>query len=90
VNETGPFGTGAEARAAARALGGEPRPGWSILSPDQRRAMLTAACEAAGVELGAYDERVIGWLAGWEDETCAVVAGLITRAAAQVTEADDG
>jgi hypothetical protein len=77
---TGPFSTETEARAAARALGGEPRPGWSILSEDQRRRMLTAACEAAGVTLGAYDERIIGWLAGWEDETCAVVAGIVTRA----------
>ena len=41
---------------------------------------LTAACETAGVELGAYDRRVLTWLARWEPEMCAVVAGLILRA----------
>ncbi|WP_141579637.1 hypothetical protein [Actinomadura sp. WMMA1423] len=46
------------------------------LSLDQ----LTAACEAAGVELGAYDLRILRWLAGWEPETCAVIAGIILRA----------
>jgi hypothetical protein len=45
-------------------------------------AMLTDACTAAGVELGAYDRRILGWLAGWEPTTCAVVAGIIARAAA--------
>ena len=30
--------------------------------------------------LGAYDRRILGWLARWEPTTCAVVAGLITRA----------
>jgi hypothetical protein len=38
------------------------------------------ACSAAGVEVGAHDHRVLVWLAGWGPETCAVVAGLITRA----------
>ncbi len=45
-------------------------------------AMLTDACAAAGVELGAYDRRILRWLAGWEPTTCAVVAGIIARAAA--------
>jgi hypothetical protein len=35
----------------------------------------------AGVHLGAYDHQIITWLAGWERSTCAVVAGLISRAA---------
>ena len=43
-------------------------------------AMLRAACEGADVELGAYDLRILAWLAGWEPQVCAVVAGLITRA----------
>jgi hypothetical protein len=43
-------------------------------------AMLRAACEWADVELGAYDLRILAWLAGWEPQVCAVVAGLITRA----------
>jgi hypothetical protein len=90
MNQAGPFATEAEARAAARTLGGPPDPGWSILSGEQRRQMLTAACDAAGVGLGDYDARIIGWLAGFEDGACAVIAGLVTRAAAQVTDAGDG
>lgn len=77
---TGPFSTEAEASTAALALGGPPRPGWSILSPDQRLRMLTAACEEAGVTLGAYDTRILEWLSGWEDSICGVVAGIVTRA----------
>lgn len=42
--------------------------------------MLADACSAAGVQLGAYDRRILAWLAGWEPQTCAVVAGLISRA----------
>jgi hypothetical protein len=44
------------------------------------RDRLTAACAAAGVELGAYDRRIVEWLAGWEPETVAVVVGLVVRA----------
>ena len=42
--------------------------------------LLDEACEAACVKVGAYDHRILTWLAGFEPETCAVVAGLITRA----------
>lgn len=43
-------------------------------------ALLADACNHAGVTLGAYDARILEWLAGLEPDTCAVVAGLITRA----------
>jgi hypothetical protein len=43
-------------------------------------ARLADACEGAAVTVGAYDSRILTWLAGWEPQTCAVVAGLITRA----------
>lgn len=43
--------------------------------------LLLDACERAGVTLGAYDARIVRWLAGGEPETCAVIAALITRAA---------
>lgn len=43
-------------------------------------AHLLDASERAGVALGAFDGRILSWLAHWEPETCAVVAGLITRA----------
>jgi len=76
---TSPFETEREARAAAHALV-PPDKGWSILSAAQNRQLLGRACEAAGIEMGRYDDRIIEWLAGWEDATCAVIAGLITRA----------
>ena len=38
---------------------------------------------------GAYDHRILTWLAGWEPQICAVVAALITRAhAAGLARAD--
>lgn len=45
--------------------------------------MLAAACHAAGVSLGAFDQRVLSWAAEFEDASAASIAGLITRAAQQ-------
>jgi hypothetical protein len=42
--------------------------------------ILRESCAAAGVALGAFDRRIVSWLAGWGPETCAVIAGLIIRA----------
>ena len=50
-------------------------------------AYLRQACDQADVALGAFDTRILAWLAGWEPETCAVVAGLITRAHASGSNA---
>ncbi len=75
----GPYETSTEAHAAAVAAI-SPLDGWTILSEEQNRQLLLDACAAAGVEPGEYDRRILGWLAGFEDFTCAVVAGLITRA----------
>jgi hypothetical protein len=47
--------------------------------------MITQACDVAGVELGAFDRRIVAWLSGFEPTTCAVVAGLVDRAAARIT-----
>lgn len=76
----GPFETERQAHAAAVEAGGPLQPGWSILVEAQRRNVLLAACAGAGVELGAYDARILAWLARWEDSTVAVVAGLVSRA----------
>ena len=57
----------------------EAAPGPGRMQPPNL-AMLRAACERPDVELGAYDLRILAWLAGWEPQVCAVVAGLITRA----------
>ena len=43
---------------------------------------LEDACRDAGVELGAFDRRIVEWLAGYESSTVQVVVGLIARAAA--------
>jgi|SRR5579862_3561569 len=77
---TGPFATDRQAADAARLIGGPLREGWSILSAKQNEQLLVQACESAGITLGAYDQRILTWLSGFEDSTCAVIAGLITRA----------
>jgi hypothetical protein len=41
---------------------------------------VTGALGAAGVELGAYDERIAAWLTTWDPETVAVVLGWVERA----------
>lgn len=76
----GPFSTEREAEAFAWEFGGPPSEGWHILSDAQNHQMLLKACELAGVSLGAYDRRILPWLAEWEDTACAVVAALIIRA----------
>ena len=77
----GPFETECEARAAAHDVV-RPEPGWSILRKSQNLVVLERACEAAGVELGVYDRRILDWLSGFEDSICGVVAGLVARAVA--------
>lgn len=49
---------------------------------DAQLRHLEAACAAAGVELGAHDEKILAWLAGYEASTVQVIIGLISRAAA--------
>lgn len=84
----GPFETERQAsqtpavRAVYAEFRADPGPG-RMDAPNAR--MITAACDAAGVELGAYDRRIIAWLAGFEPQTCAVVAGMVTRAAVGLT-----
>jgi hypothetical protein len=80
---TGPFETEREARElpAVQAVyeAFDADPGVGKMAPHTRR-MLIAACDAAGVELGAFDRRILSWLSGFEPETAAVIAALITRA----------
>lgn len=54
---------------------------------------LADACQEAGVAVGAYDRRILGWLAKWEPATVQVVIGLIARAHAAgwaAASAEDG
>lgn len=73
--------TEAQARAvpAVRAVYAEP-PGQGRWAPLNHR-MICEALSAAGVHVGSYDHRIIWWLAGWEPQVCAVIAGFIIRAA---------
>jgi hypothetical protein len=64
-------------RAVYAAFGADP--GVGRMARHNER-MLWESCAAAGVALGAFDARVVSWLAGWEPGTCAVIAGLIGRA----------
>lgn len=85
---TGPYETESEALAGPlyqeiRAL----RDSGLIRSGDPNRLVhgtqlryLEAACAEAGVELGAFDRKILEWLAGWEASTVQVVVGLIERA----------
>jgi len=43
-------------------------------------AILTSACDEAGVVLGAYDRRVLERMAGADPEECASAAGIVRRA----------
>ena len=72
----GPFETEAGARAAAAHVIASPPRAWQAGS----HRLLCEALTATGVESGAYDHRVITWLAGYEPQMCAAVAGLIARA----------
>lgn len=81
----GPFETEQQARETpeVRAVWAvfDAEPGTGKMAP-HNYLMLVSACEAAGVDLGgpsSYDRQILAWLAGWEPQTCAVVAGLISR-----------
>ena len=80
---TGPFESEQEVRqlAAVRAVydAFDRDHGPGKMAPHGHR-ILEEACEAAGVKIGAYDHRILVWLARWGPATCAVAAGLITRA----------
>jgi hypothetical protein len=45
---------------------------------EERRAALLAALD--GVQLGAYDQRILHWLAGWDVPVVAAVVSLLWRA----------
>ena len=77
----GPFQTRREADDAARHIYHlDPGTGaWQAAS----HRMLEDACTAAGVTLGAFDQEILLWLAGWTPSTVAVLAGLISRARAR-------
>jgi hypothetical protein len=83
VNDHGPFETESQALAApaVRAVYRAYEAGTMSLH-DGAADLLLSACERAGVTIGAYDRRILLWLAGFEPQAVAAVAGVIARAAA--------
>ncbi len=51
------------------------------LVPAGERAQILAAA-LAGIELGAWDLRIAGWLAGWDAATVVTIASWIARSRA--------
>lgn len=77
----GPYETEQQARADVAEVYKQSRyPVRRCVLAEANYANLTNACQRADVVLGAFDSRVLVWLANYEPETCAVVIGLITRA----------
>jgi|SRR6185437_9638106 len=66
-----------DVRAIHEAFGRDP--GAGNMAPHIHR-MLCEALAGAGVELGAFDDRVVGWLSGWEPHVVKAIAAMITRA----------
>ena len=79
----GPFESGADVsrtpavQAVFAAFDADP--GVGKMQP-MNQQMLDKACTAAGVELGAYDQQILAWLASWGPHECKVIADIITRA----------
>ncbi len=95
ARDHGPFDTEQQARElpAVQAVYAAFRadPGTGKMQPHTQRLLLDALA-AAGVYLGAYDHQIVLWLAQWEPQVCAVIAGWIERAsqAAEVERARSG
>jgi hypothetical protein len=87
VEDLGPFETEQQARElpAVRAVYAD---GAGKMTAHSLSMLLDALAEA-GVYLGAYDHRIAEWLAGWEPQTVAVIAGWVQRASAAAVRADE-
>jgi len=62
-----------------RRLSGRCPTAWRAMA-EANLARLRVTCERAGVGMGAFDARILAWLAEYEPETCVVIAGLVSRA----------
>jgi len=88
----GPFETEQQARQlpAVRAVydAFDRDPGVGKMAPHNLRLLLDALA-GAGVYVGAYDIQIARWVAGWEPQTVAVIAGWVQRAG-QAAQMRDG
>lgn len=86
---SGPYNTSTEALTDAEQLlqvvravdpGGPMTP--AIRAARRQAAVdhVTGVLAAAGVELGAYDQRIAAWLAVWDADTVQVILGWVERA----------
>jgi len=84
TDDHGPFESESQALAApaVRAVYRAYDAGTTSLH-DGAADLLLSACERAKVTLGAYDRRILLWLAGFEPQAAVAVAGVIVRAAAR-------
>ena len=73
----GPFETEGQARAAAQAAAD---PGMGPIKASGNRKLLGRVCEAAGVAMGRWDDRIVEWVSIFEPSTVAVIAGWVGRA----------
>jgi hypothetical protein len=71
----GPGGDPPHAYIPAGPAGAAPYLGYC--PPEVRQEAFAAVLE--GFELGAYDTRIVNWLAGWDDPTCRTIASLMWR-----------
>ena len=76
MTDHGPYETEREAWEAVRHAYEPQGMSWGATGT----RLLEEACTAANVTLGAYDRRIVRWIALYEPSTIAVLAGLITRA----------
>lgn len=53
-----------------------------FLPAAEQERVLRDVLAATGVELGAYDEEIVSWVASWDWPTVAVISSWIRRAAA--------
>jgi len=78
----GPFDTSSEALLALRPEHG------SYVGPDALFDLLKSTMDAAGVALGAWDWRLLRWLAGQDAQTVAAIAGWVGRAGGEDDDLD--
>ncbi len=83
----GPYATESEARGEARRLADEVNDRARRLRRDESATVMDAAraifvTALDGIELGAYDQRIVDWLATWEPATLVVLGGIVERAKA--------
>lgn len=79
--DVGPYETREQVMEVVRDVYQSTDPAIGALAEKNMQRLLEV-CEAADVQLGAYDFAMVRWLASWEPETVQVVIGIIWRAAA--------